>query len=97
RAGQGVKDLSQGAVVRFLSEDIEETRQVVAVGDLVLTGNADEATQRGVAVEFGEAIAEGVMPQQDGQDNDVPHALDGVVVAAVSAGLFETGKELLVG
>ena len=63
--------------MRLLSEDIEETRQVVAVGDLVLTGNAEEATQRGVAMELGEAIVEGVVPQQDGQDNDVPHAWDG--------------------
>jgi hypothetical protein len=48
-------------------------------------------------VEFGEAVDERVVPEQEGEQDDVPQAFDGVVVAAVSTGLDEASDELLVG
>jgi hypothetical protein len=50
-----------------------------------------------MAVAFGAAVLEGVVSQQDGAQDDVPQSCDGVVAAAVSAGLDEAIQELLVG
>src|SRR5437870_10092762 len=82
--------------MRLLAEDVEETRHVPAARDLVLGGDTEQAAQRGVAVQFGQAVLEGVMAKQDGQEHDVPQTLDGVVVAAVAAGGAEAVEEGLV-
>jgi hypothetical protein len=44
-----------------LSEDIEETREVVVAGDVLDGGEAQQAIQGGVAVQLGEAGSEAVV------------------------------------
>src|SRR5262249_38477995 len=45
-ACQIVKNVAEGGVMRLLAENVEETGDVVAVGDLILGGDADQAAQR---------------------------------------------------
>ena len=56
-----VKDLAEGGAMRFLSQHVEETRPMGTVRDLLLGSDADPAAQGRIAVQFGQAVAEGVV------------------------------------
>src|SRR5262249_51546749 len=96
-AGQVVEDGAEGGQVGRLAQDVEEAGQVPAVGDVLLGGDADEAAQRRGAGQLGQAVVEAAGGQGEGQDDDGPQAVDGVVVAAVAAGGAEAVEQGLVG
>src|SRR5205823_1517555 len=80
-----------------LTQDVEETRQVPRLGDVVFAGNVDQAAQRWIAVQLGQAVVERAVPQGNGQQDDAPGAFDRAVIAAVAAGGAEAIEQRLVG
>ena len=70
--GEAVEDAAQGGEMGLLAQPVEEAGQVPAVGELRLGGDAEQAAQGGVAVEFGQAGVEGGVPRDDGQQHDPP-------------------------
>ena len=84
---QDIEDLPQLAQVGFLAEDVQEARDVPGGGDSGGSGDAKQAVDSGVAVQLGQTGLDGEMPQGDGEDNDAPEMLDGIIIAAATAGL----------
>ena len=94
---QDIEDLPQLAQVGFLAEDVQEAGEVPQVGDMGGGGDAEQAVDGGVAVQFGQTGLDGEMPQGDGENDDAPEVFDGKIVAAATAGLVESGEQWLVG
>jgi hypothetical protein len=75
--------------VGLLTENVEETRSIPAVRNLVLAASTDKATPGGVAVQLGEAIFDAMIAEQNGQQDNRSQAWDGIIVAALAAGGLE--------
>ena len=82
--------------MRLLAQRRQETRHVVGAGDLLLVLDAQEQTQRRIALEFLEAGIDGDVPQGDGQDERAPEDVDGILVAALAPRDPERVQERLI-
>jgi hypothetical protein len=55
-AGQRVKDRTQDVEVGRLAQHVEEAGQIPGFGNLILVGDIDQAAQRRITVQLGQAV-----------------------------------------
>ena len=65
------------------TEDVQESRDVMALGDLFGGFDPDHLLQGRIASQLSQAGFEVAMPQSDSQDDDSPQHPHGIIIAAV--------------
>ena len=65
-------------------EDVEESRKIPVLGDLVLSLNAQEPAQGRIAADFPEASVIRGVPQQRSHQGDAPEDGDRKIIAAAA-------------